>query len=428
MLMKIRSIGSSFLRLAAGEACGRLATFTLYAYISRQFGLQVFGIVALAQTVASYVMEFSDQGLKLIGARLLARNDSLANFVVPTVVKKRTLFTLLAVSAGAFYALVGPVPSAARMCVLLFVAAAIPYSLALDWVAWGLGRFGVLSLWRGGVSVVYVLLAIVAMQSFGRPVAAIAGANFFSALLGAAFLLLIWRVRWRTSSAKISLDDLGAAEKELRFRSVLTLGTANLLNLVFMNADILLLAALTGTGEVGRYSAACKPLYIIFTGFWLLTDAMYPHLARMEAAGRAHRLLLLTVGVVAVVASLAAAIIGVLAPRLLTFIYGSTLGAEGLFRILLIALPIDFCFSLLWTVLVSRGYQRPVLYALAAAAASNVLLNLVLIPRFRAQAAAWVTVGSYALLFLVLLVFVLCNKVLSVAPTHNVAEAGVAWA
>jgi O-antigen/teichoic acid export membrane protein len=203
---------------------------------------------------------------------------------------------------------------------------------------------------------------------------------------------------------------------------------SNLLNLVFMNADILLLGAMTSTAEVGRYSAACKPLYIIFTGFWLLTDALYPYLAKVEAGARAHRILLIALGGLAITASIAALGIGMLAPQILTLIYGSTLGAARLFRILLIALPIDFCFSLLWTVLISRGFERPVLYSLAAAAGVNVFLNLVFIPRFQANAAAWVTVVSYALLFSVLLIFVLKNKVLSSAPRSDAAETSVVWA
>jgi O-antigen/teichoic acid export membrane protein len=133
-------------------------------------------------------------------------------------------------------------------------------------------------------------------------------------------------------------------------------------------------------------------------------------------------------GGLAITASIAALGIGLLAPQILTLIYGSTLGAATLFRILLIALPIDFCFSLLWTVLVSRGYERPVLYSLAAAAGVNVLLNVVFIPRFQANAAAWATVVSYALLFSVLLIFVLKNKVLSSAPASDAAETNAVWA
>ena len=426
--MKLRNVFASFARLATGEVFGRMATFALFAYVSRRFGVQILGIVALAQTVAGYVMVGSDQGLKLVGARLLARNHALAAFVVPFVLKRRAALTAIAIALGAMYALLGPIPPAARVCVLVFDFAVIPYAFALDWVAWGLGHFGMLSIWRSGVSILYVAMAITAMQLTMRPVASISGANILSAVAGAGFLWIMWRLRWRRRQGDVTAEEVAAAAEELRPSRVATLGMSNLLNLVFMNADILLLGAMTSTAEVGRYSAACKPLYIIFTGFWLLTDALYPYLAKVEAGAQAYRILLIALGGLAITASAAALGIGLLAPQILTVIYGSTLGAAGLFRILLIALPIDFCFSLLWTVMVSRGYERPVLYSFAAAAGVNVFLNLVFIPRFQANAAAWATVVSYALLFSMLLVFVLKNKVLSSSPASDTPETSVVWA
>ena len=353
---------------------------------------------------------------------------ALATFLVPFVLRRRAALTAIAIVLGAIYAILGPIPPVARACVLIFDVAVVPYAFALDWVAWGLGHFGALSIWRSGVSVLYVAMAIIAMRFTMRPIASISGANLLSALAGAGFLWMMWRVRWRKSQTGVAVDDIKAAADELRPSRVATLGLANFLNLVFMNADILLLGAMTSTGEVGRYSAACKPLYIIFTGFWLLTDALYPYLAKLEAGAQAYRVLLIALALLAAVASIAALGIGLLAPQLLTLIYGSTLGAARLFRILLIALPIDFCFSLLWTVLVSRGYDRPVLYSLGAAAGLNVFLNLVFIPRFQADAAAWATVAGYALLFSALLIFVLKNKVLSTAPVSEAPEASAVWA
>ena len=426
--MKLKNVFVSFARLATGEVFGRMATFALFVYVSRRFGVEILGIVALAQTVAGYVMVGSDQGLKLVGARLLARNHALAAFVVPFVLKRRAALTAIAMVLGAMYALLGPIPPAARACVLAFDFAVVPYAFALDWVAWGLGHFGMLSIWRSGVSSLYVAMAIVAMQLTMRPVASISGANILSAVAGAGFLWIMWRLRWRRRQGDVTAEQVAAAAEELRPSRVATLGMSNLLNLVFMNADILLLGAMTSTAEVGRYSAACKPLYIIFTGFWLLTDALYPYLAKVEAGAQAYRILLIALGGLAITASAAALGIGLLAPQILTVIYGSTLGAAGLFRILLIALPIDFCFSLLWTVMVSRGYERPVLYSFVAAAGINMLLNVVFIPRFQANSAAWATVVSYALLFSVLLVFVLKNKVLSSAPVSDAAETSVVWA
>ena len=185
--MKIRNVFFSFARLATGEVFGRMATFALFAYVSRHFGVQVLGIVALGQTVAAYAMECSDQGLKLIGARLLARDHVLARWLVPFVLKRRAAFAAVRGSAGQFYAVIGPVPQVGRICVLAFVFAVIPYAFALDWVAWGLGHFGVLSMWRSGVSILYVAGAILAMELDIGPIASISGSNILSAVAGAGF-------------------------------------------------------------------------------------------------------------------------------------------------------------------------------------------------------------------------------------------------
>src|SRR5271165_4170121 len=401
------------MRIATGEVLGRIATFVLYAYVSRRYGVEVFGILALGQTVASYVMAGSDQGLKLIGVRLLARDHALISYLVPAIARLRAGFTAGAVALGLVYGLFGPVPDAARDCIVVFVLAVVPYAFALDWVPWGLGRFGLLATWRSGVVVVYVALAIAAMQATNRPVAAIAGANFLATTIGALFLWVVWRLSLGHAGGATNLPAVRDASEQLRVGRVMTLGFSNLLNLIFLNADILLLGAMATTREVGRYSAACKPLYVIFTGFWLMTDVLYPHIAGVKDSARARKNLFVWLTLLAVACSVVAGVLGFLAPQILTVIYGSPMGADSLFRVLLIAMPLDFCFSLLWTVLVSRGYDRFVLYALTTAAVSNVLLNWVFIPRFQAGAAAWATVASYTVLFGMMLIFVLRNDVLS---------------
>jgi O-antigen/teichoic acid export membrane protein len=411
--LNIKKLFASGAKTATGEVLGRLATFALYAYVSRRYGVEVLGIVALGQAVAIYVVEGSDQGLKLIAVRLLARNHDLLDYLVPVVGRLRAGFTVAAVLLGVGYGLFGPVPGAARACVVAFVLAVIPYACALDWVAWGLGQFGLLATWRGGVSILYVLIAITAMRVTGRPIASIVTGNATAAALGALFLWLVWRLRWRRPTNVVSPAELQAAGQELRVSRVMTLGLSNLLNVVFLNADILILGAMTTTREVGRYSVACKPLYVIFTGFWVLTDVLYPHIAGVKESTRARKTLFVWLTALGLASAIVAGVLGLLAPQILTVIYGSRMGAAGLFRVLLIAMPLDFCFSLLWTVLVSRGYDRFVLYAVAAASVTNVLLNVIFIPRFQAGAAAWATVASYALLFGMMLLFVLRNDVFS---------------
>ena len=411
--MNIKQLFDSAAKIATGEVLGRIATFALYAYVSRHYGVEILGTAALGQVVALYVMEGSDQGLKLIAVRLLARNRVLADSLVPVVGRMRTGFTAGAILLGVGYGLFGPVPAATRACVIAFVLAVIPYACALDWVAWGLGQFGALATWRSGVSILYASIAVAGMRMTGRPIASMVAGNVTAAALGALFLWLLWRLHWSQPASVVSPIESQAARGELRVARVMTLGLSNLLNLVFLNADVLILGAMSTTREVGRYSAACKPLYVIFTGFWVLTDVLYPHIAGVKESTSARRRLFIWLTLLAVASSVVAGALGFLTPQILTAIYGSPMGATGLFRVLLIAMPLDFCFSLLWTVLVSRGYDRFVLHALTTAAVSNGLLNWVFIPRFQADAAAWATVASYTVLFGMMLVFVIKNDVLS---------------
>jgi O-antigen/teichoic acid export membrane protein len=340
--VNIKQLFDSAARIATGEVLGRLATFALYAYVSRHYGVEVLGIIALGQVVALYVTEGSDQGLKLIAVRLLARNHELADYLVPAIGRLRAGFTAAAVLLGVGYGLFGPVPAPARVCVVGFVLSVLPYAFSLDWVAWGLGHFGLLATWRSGVSILYVLIAIIGMRVTGRPIASIVTGNFTAAAAGALFLWSVWCLRWRRAANEVSPAAVQSAREELRVSRVMTLGLSNLLNLIFFNADILILGAMSSTREVGRYSAACKPLYVMFTGFWLLTDVLYPHIAGVKDSSHARKTLFAWLTFLAMASALVAGLLGLLAPQILTVIYGSTMGADGLFRVLLIAMPLDW--------------------------------------------------------------------------------------
>ena len=98
-----------------------------------------------------------------------------------------------------------------------------------------------------------------------------------------------------------------------------------------------------------------------------------------------------------------AAGIWVFSSPLLTMIYGSPLGSVGLLHVLLIALPMDFCTSLVGILLVSRGRDRLLLLITGSAAVLNGVLNFLLVPGMQAQGAAWATVVSYAFLLAALL-------------------------
>lgn len=122
----------------------------------------------------------------------------------------------------------------------------------------------------------------------------------------------------------------------------------------------------------------------------------------MKGGRQARRLLAQVLLALGVLGGCLALVIATWAGPILRIIYGADLNAVHLLRLLSFAIPMDFCAALMGTVLVSRGFDKPVLWGAAAAALCNVLMNLWLIPLINATGAAWATLVSYLVLLIIL--------------------------
>lgn len=415
----MKRLVNSILKLGAGETVSRLAALAFYGYVSRALGVELLGIVALSQTVAGYVTMGTDLGLRMIGARLVARDASVAPAIIRHVLRKRLISCAVCVSLASIYALWGPVSANARLYVLGFALGVFPYAFSLDWLAWGLNHFGWLGAWRGGVGLLFVSCAIAGIRASGTTLLPITIANAVSAVLGAILLWALWRFRWQTphSESEHEKSEIG---NQFRWGAVLPLGGATILNLMFNNFDTVMLGAMTSVKEVGRYNAAYKILFAIFGAYYLLTQSIYPRLSRVRGGLRARRLFLYALLGVCILGGCFAFVIAVWATPILRVIYGSDMNAIHLLRLLSFAIPIDFCVALMGTVLVSRGFNKLVLACTASAAAFNIASNWFLIPRLRADGAAWSTVASYLFLFILVL------AVFAVKPILGEEQAGPA--
>jgi O-antigen/teichoic acid export membrane protein len=397
----MKKLLSSILRLGTGEAVSRLASFGLYAYISRAFGIELLGIVALSQTIATYVTLGTDQGLRMIGARLVARDPSAAPEIMRHVLRRRLTSCAICVALGVLYAVKGPVPANARYYILGFVLGVIPYSFSLDWLAWGLARFGWLGAWRGGTNLLFVVSAVVAIHVSRTTLLPLTVANAASAALGAVFLWALWIFQWRVPNADAQSAN-NELENHFRWNVVLPLGMATIFNLMFNNFDTVILGALVSAKEVGRYNAAYKILFVIFGGFYLVTQSLYPKLSRAGGGKKAKRMFAYTLVALSLLGIGLAGMIAIWSGSILGIIYGSDVNAIYLLRVLSLAIPMDFCVALMGTVLVSQGFDKSVLWGAGFAAMCNILVNLWLIPRHGAEGAAWTTVLSYLILLIVL--------------------------
>jgi O-antigen/teichoic acid export membrane protein len=183
-------------------------------------------------------------------------------------------------------------------------------------------------------------------------------------------------------------------------RGAVPFGLNSLFVSVYLGVDVLLLGALRGDHEVGLYRGAVMLLSLFPIVADTISQGVYPRMSRhvgdKEATGRelhsATRILLAV--------SVPAAVGGMLtAYPLLVFLGGEAFGGSALlFAVMVPLLPLrylDNCYGMVLQAMDRPGDQTR---GSALAAAFNLALNLALIPRFGALAAALNTLLTEVLL------------------------------
>jgi len=204
-----------------------------------------------------------------------------------------------------------------------------------------------------------------------------------------------WRRRPSLGDAQ---PQIPAISESLAWQKTSIMGLAWLGNLAFNTIDMLMLGIMSNAQQVGLYSAAYRVLNQVLITYYLVTQTMYPQLAQHEVADRRRMLRANILLPLAGCGGALAVILAVARRPVLTILFGHAFLAAGPLLLLLAwAIPLDFLTSWLSNAYIAWGMERRVLLCTTVAAGSNVVLNLVGIPRYGAMAAAVNTLISYVL-------------------------------
>jgi O-antigen/teichoic acid export membrane protein len=158
----------------------------------------------------------------------------------------------------------------------------------------------------------------------------------------------------------------------------------------------LILEHFAGSRAAGLYAAAGNPIFTLSAVSAVLNSAILLRISRPESmrpgdfrAYEAYCVLLAASG------SMAALILFYSAPLLLTLMYGSSfIQSIELFKLLIWWIPISLVTGLFGSLMVAHRREEIIVKIAALNALTNLISNLVLVPRFGATAAAALTLGT----------------------------------
>ncbi len=394
MKASLRHLARQVFDFGSGEAVSRLCGIVTLLFLAHRYGVLVVGVYALAQSMLGYSYPIIDFGLRHVGARLVAQYPQAAAEIKGQVQRRRMMMAAVLLPFLLIYAAATKLPTEAKIFLFAFAAIGSLYAVSLDWMAWGREHLRLVSFGRAAVPA-SILVCLFLARNSGRVLWWLVLGNAIGNGLQAAIFWTWWKRHRPEREEQISLAVI---RQSLAWRRTSVMGVAWLCNVAFNTIDMLMLGIMSNPQQVGLYAAAYRVVNQVLVTYYLLTQVLYPQLARQDRGQRVRMLrpqillLLLAAGIAI------AALLAVWRQPVLTVLFGQQfLPASVLLLLLAWAIPMDFATSYLSNAYIAWGMEKKVLLCTVIAAGSNIVLNLIWIPAYGAKAAAVNTLISYVI-------------------------------
>jgi O-antigen/teichoic acid export membrane protein len=375
------------------DVLSRALSFALSILVARRLGATGFGAYSVYWYGAWLAAQATDLGLHLTVLRSLSRSFDAPRFWSATAAK--LVLTAVALAAVATGVETGAVP---------WKEPVLPWLLAAQLLGSWVEFLGVALRSRGGIAREGLSLTVLRFGWLAAAAITLSRGTDLTSLAAAlalasvpALLLAMGLV----ARMRLSFSAFGRGPKPLvLLKEAFPLGLVSAMTLVYLRADLFLVAAIAGAAEAGWFQSAFRLFEASFVISGGVAAGTLPLLASRCGKEGFH---ILARSILAVLLLLAApiALSFSLAPGpLLSGIYGdSFVGASRPLAMLGLALVAVFANALTTHLLVASGRNRRLVGSIAVRLVVGVALDLFLVPRWGAfGAAAAVAAAEWSLL------------------------------
>lgn len=378
----------------------KIIGFFYTIFLARNLGVADFGLFTVALAYFSIVSSIADLGFNRFLIREISRDKLKISELTCNVLMLRLTLTSITFGLFALFLYLLDPDEVRVYLTLLAVLAILPQSVALTFdgifMATQGFKFSAISMF---ISSMFMVLAGIYLVIVGFGATGVISALIFGQLVLALVLFLFLQKRRVLSLTNVSLGMLKKALK-----GSLPYGILGILGLLYFRIDAIILSYLRGSYETGLYGISYRFLEAIIFVPGAFASALFPSLAKLHDSSLAdmRSLYFKSLRLMAILG--VGALLGYIfiLPAVFSFFLPQYLPATQAIKILAWSLPFIFMATPGVQVLLSTDkYLKQVIFYSVFTVAFNIILNLILIPQFGFLAAAWVTVASDVLSFVV---------------------------
>ena len=368
-------------------------------YVAKILSPNGVGEVAYAQNIVSYFVIIAALGMPTYGTREIAKkwgHQSQLNTLFSE------LFVINAISTGicmAVYAgIVAFMPAGGRLLYIICGLELLFNFINVDWFYRGKEDFVYIAVRSVTVKTISLCLLFLFVKDQGD---CAVYALLVCLANGCNYLFNILRLH---KDVQFTTRNLNLKQ---HMKALLTLLICSVAASLYSKIDITMLGVFCTKSSVGLYSTAFKTVNIALAVVASVTSVFLPRISYCYQNDRTQFTMYVSKGVQMVMLIAVPAMIGIamVSRDLMTLLFGNEYTVA--YSIVAILAPLllikGFGDILCYQVLVSAGKEKHFLFSYVMAAAANIILNALLIPRFDYNGAAVASVASELLVNLMLL-------------------------
>lgn len=392
-----RRIVRNFLSLSLAQLISRFIFFLAIIYLARILGPEDFGKINFAQAVVLYFMLVANLGLTTLGTREVARNKNRTGDYLHNIVTLRLTLALFSFCLLVVFAFLVHKLAEIRYLIIVYGLSLFPSALLIEWVFRGEERMEFIGISRIVDKLSYGVLIYILIKD-PEKLWLIPWLWLIAATVASGFLIYVFIRQF----GKIRLNFNFSFWKSM-LGVALPMGLAWMMIQIYNNFDTIMLKFIKGNEVVGWYNAAYKIIWFIFMLGGLYIVTIFPVISKFyKESSEKLRILLSLSAKLMITIGLPLGIGGaILGKPIIHFFYGIEYDNGVIaFQILIWYVFISFICMVYANSLLACNREKKYAIGVSLAAATNLILNIFLIPPFGLIGAAISTVAAEGALFI----------------------------
>lgn len=398
-MSQVRTLARNTLFLLLATVFTNVAAFVWNVYLARYLGTAGFGILSTALALTGIFSILADLGIGTYLTREIARDPTGAGELVAAGLGNRIILSCIVFLMILLLPLTG-LYHGTSVAVIIIIACYMlmsSFSSFFNSLFQGLQRMEYQTIWNI-LNSLFILMGVLAVVWLGGNVVHVAVAYLVAAILSLLYSITIFTRRFFTPGLSFSREMIMEA---------IPFGITSVFSMIYFWIDSVMLSLIKGDVSVGLYNAPYRLLTVIVSLYSVYTAAVFPVMSRFHVESEdslrfTYRrsikyLVIIAVPIIFMVFALAVPIIELI-------FSAKYLESVAALRVLITATAFMFVNGVTSSLLGSVNRQTTVTKITGTAAIFNVILNLILIPRFDfmgASAATVITEVFMTILFLI---------------------------